>query len=59
MLDWLEKHTECEVLCEEEEEAGDGIKWVVHERFGSVNDREWRLVGGGATLREAIAEAMA
>lgn len=40
-------------------ESEEGEFWhVVYEVVGSVNDREWRELGRGATLRAAIAAAM-
>lgn len=33
-------------------------EWRVHRRHGSVNDREWTLIGTGATPGAALAAAL-
>lgn len=33
---------------------GSECGWRVHERSGNINDREWALIGFGATPREAL-----
>jgi hypothetical protein len=55
LLDWLERRPQCEVS-----NAGwdDDPRWQVHQVTGSRNDREWRLIGEGETVRDAIRDAM-
>ena len=55
LLDWLGKHPQCEVSYDG---WGDDDRWVVHQVIGNRNDREWCVVGAGATVRAAIASAM-
>jgi hypothetical protein len=54
-LDWLQQHTNCEVGCDWEEDS----PWVVHRITGSRNDREWKEIGRGETVRAAIDAAIA
>lgn len=56
-LDFLEKNTNYELLCT----GGWGdeeMSWNVYRVNGGRNDREWTLIGRGATPREAIDAAM-
>lgn len=55
LLNWLEKHPECEVS---HDGWDDEPRWRVHQVTGGRNDREWKLVGKGETVREAILAAM-
>jgi hypothetical protein len=34
------------------------VEWRVHQQSGSVNDREWTLVGNGETALEAVRAAL-
>lgn len=47
-LDWGERDPNWE---------GSECGWRVHERSGNVNDREWKLLGFGATPEEALRRA--
>ena len=53
MLDWLQRNPQCEVS----NDGWDSEMWQVHEVIGGRNDREWRLIGEGPTVRDAIASA--
>lgn len=55
-LDWLAKNTACEVSHDYDLD-GDG-EWRVHRVNGGVNDREWTLIGKGATPLDAILSAL-
>lgn len=55
LLNWLEKHPECEVSYEGWD---DESRWEVNRVIGGRNDREWNVVGQGETVREAISSAM-
>lgn len=55
LLDWLGKHPQCELSYEGWD---DDPRWQVHQVTGGRNDREWRVVGEGGTVREAIRAAM-
>ena len=56
LLNWLEeKHYM--LSFEYPDEESDGV-WVVTKESGNVNDRVWRKVGQGTTIREAIKSAM-
>jgi len=53
LLDWLEKHPQCELS----HDGWDSEKWQVHQVIGPRNDREWKLIGEGETVREALLAA--
>lgn len=55
LLDWLERHPNCEPSVEYDE---DSTHRVIHRVTGCPNDREWTEIGRGATLHEAIMQAM-
>lgn len=55
LLDWLEKHPQCELSYSGWD---DDPEWQVHKVTGGRDDREWRQVGQGETVREAIRSAM-
>lgn len=55
LLDWLGRHPQCELSYNGWDEDPE---WQVHKVTGNRNDREWRRVGRGETVREAIRSAM-
>jgi hypothetical protein len=55
MLDWLTKNYS--EICHSWDPEEDS-PWEVHKVTGGRNDREWRRVARGRTLRAAIASAM-
>ncbi len=55
MLDWLDKHPECQVSYEGWD---DDPRWEVYRVTGNRNDREWTCIGTGDTVRAAIVDAM-
>lgn len=54
LLNWLEKHPQCEVSYEGWD---DDPPWRVCRVHGGRNDREWTEVGRGETLRDALRAA--
>lgn len=54
LLDWLARHPQCEVS---HDGWDDPPLWRVHQVTGGRNDREWKEVGSGETVREAIQAA--
>jgi hypothetical protein len=54
-LDFFEKNQDMELSCTWDDTDK---PWQVHSVTGGRNDREWKLVGDGATPREAIAAAI-
>ncbi len=54
LLDWLGKHPQCQLS---HEGWDDDPSWQVHQVAGGRNDREWKLVGEGETVRAAIQSA--
>lgn len=52
------QHTNLELSYRHGEEGDDG-SWQVHRVNGGVNDREWTLIGSGATPSDAIRQALA
>lgn len=52
------QHTNLELSYRHGEEGDDG-SWQVHRVNGGVNDREWDLIGSGATPADAIDQALA
>lgn len=52
------QHTNLELSYHYSEE-GDSDGWQVHRVNGGVNDREWDLIGSGATPADAIDQALA
>jgi hypothetical protein len=55
LLNWLDKHPECELSYSGWDEEP---QWEVHRVIGNRNDREWKLIGSGETVRLAIVDAM-
>lgn len=53
LLDWLGKNPQCELS----HDGWDTELWQVHEVIGGRNDREWKLIGQGETVRDAIRSA--
>lgn len=56
MLAWLAEHRGLELDYGFDAEEED-MFWRVHERSGNVNDREWDLIGQGATPLAALLSA--
>lgn len=56
MLAWLAEHRSLELDYGFDAEEEDTF-WRVHERSGNVNDREWDLIGQGATPLAALLSA--
>lgn len=56
MLAWLAEHRSLELDYGFDAEEED-MFWRVHERSGNVNDREWDLIGQGATPLAALLSA--
>lgn len=56
LLDYLETHPNIELDWDAPDE--DGMEHAIYVISGNVNDREWSKIAGGATLREALANAM-
>lgn len=58
---WFGQNTRLElshyspVYCDDPDQS---VEWRVHERRGSINDREWNLLGKGETPLAAIKNAM-
>lgn len=57
-LAWLAQHQNCELSHHYGEEGDEPDEWRVHRVNGGRNDREWTLIGRGATPADALAEAM-
>lgn len=61
-LAWFGDQTRMELnhyspmYCDDDDQS---IEWRVHEKNGSINDREWTLIGRGATPLAAILDARA
>lgn len=53
LLDWLDRHPQCQLSYD----GWDTERWQVHEVVGGRNDREWKEIGSGETVREAIQAA--
>lgn len=53
---WLAGRMNLVLDCDWPDEEDNGV-WQVHRVSGSVNDREWELVGSGATPLEAVEAA--
>lgn len=56
MLAWLAEHRRLELDYGYDDEAEE-MFWRVHERSGNINDREWDLIGQGATPLAALLSA--
>lgn len=56
MLAWLAEHQRLELDYGYDDEAEE-MFWRVHERSGNINDREWDLIGQGATPLAALLSA--
>lgn len=56
LLAWLAEHRRLELDYGYDDETED-MFWRVHERSGNVNDREWDLIGQGATPQAALLSA--
>ena len=56
MLAWLAGHRRLELDYGYDDEAEE-MSWRVHECSGNVNDREWDLIGQGATPLAALLSA--
>lgn len=60
MLDWMAKDICLELSwgqMDPQDEGGE-CGWMVHRRWGNINDTEWHLIGTGDTPAEAIAAAI-
>ncbi|KQY96413.1 hypothetical protein ASD25_00545 [Brevundimonas sp. Root1423] len=58
-LDWLAQNINCEIdFGYDDSEEGDPGCWRVHRVNGGINDREWTLIGQGATPTDAILTAL-
>lgn len=60
LLDWMAKDICLELSwgqLDPQDEGGE-CGWMVHRRWGNINDTEWHLIGTGDTPAEAIAAAI-
>lgn len=57
LMQWLGAQTNLELSFDYGDADEDGNDWCVHQVSGAINDREWRLVGCGATPLAAISNA--
>lgn len=58
-LTWLAQNQNCELSYDYGDADDDGKGWCVHRVNGGRNDREWTLIGRGATPEAAILSAIA
>jgi hypothetical protein len=58
MLDAFDAHPSWELSMTSDPDAEPDELWQVHRCSGGRNDREWTLIGSGATARDAIRAAM-
>jgi len=56
MLAWLSEHRRLELDYGYDDEF-ETLFWRVNERSGNINDREWNLIGQGATPLAALLSA--
>ena len=58
LLEQFKHHPNWELSTSNDPECDQNLFWLVHEVKGGRNDREWSLIGEGATPRHAIIAAL-
>jgi hypothetical protein len=61
LLDWMAERTNIELFCHTPVYGDDddlSVEWRVTQVNGGVNDREWTVIGKGATPAAAIRAAL-
>ena len=58
LLEQFKHHPNWELSTSSDPECDPNLFWLVHEVKGGRNDREWFLIGEGATPRQAIIAAL-
>mgnify|MGYP003443863679 FL=1 len=58
LLEQFKHHPNWELSTSNDPECDQNLFWLVHEVKGGRNDREWFLIGEGATPRHAIIAAL-
>ena len=56
-LEWLARNTDCELCHQYGEEGDEPDEWRVYRMMGNRSDREWKVIGRGATPLGALLSA--